>query len=50
MTTKEERITFVAKVSRSGNRRLINIPADVREDVPEKYYKVYLIPIKFKDL
>lgn len=47
----DEKIYFVAKASRSGYRVLINIPAEKRDKIEvDIYYKVYLIPIRFKDL
>lgn len=45
----EKIITFVAKLSKSNSRKLINIPANKLKELDEEaeYYEVHLIPIKF---
>jgi len=52
MEKEEIGIKFVAKISRSGRKRLINIPAEILKDIENEdvYFKVYLIPVDFKDI
>lgn len=52
MTNQYKRIQFIAKVSRSGTKRLLNIPKDLFRDLDKsvEYYKIYMIPIRFNDL
>lgn len=47
---KVEAIKFVAQISRSGRKRLINIPSELHDKLNEGYYKVYLVPVKFDDI
>jgi len=51
MSEKDNSITFVARVSKSGKKRLINIPVELFDEINEsvKYYKVKLIPIELND-
>lgn len=52
MTNEHKPIQFIAKISKSGSKRLINIPSDSLKKLSrdDEYYKVYLIPIRFNDL
>lgn len=52
MTNEYKQIQFIAKISKSGSKRLINIPSDSLKKLnrDDEYYKVYLIPIRFNDL
>lgn len=52
MEEKNKTITFVSKYSKSGRKRLINIPSERFEELGDEdtYYKVYLVPIKFDDI
>lgn len=44
-------IKFVGRVSSSGNRKLINIPKEIKDEIPENidHFKVYLVPIVLDD-
>jgi len=44
-------VKFVAKLSRSGTKLLINIPSEKKREIDDtfEYFKVYLIPVRFDD-
>ncbi len=46
---REKSIHFVSKISKSGRKRLINIPMAKFNEIPKdlEFFKVYIIPIKF---
>lgn len=44
-----KKINFVAKPSKSGAKRLINIPRDKLKDLEDIYYKVVLTPVVFDE-
>jgi len=48
----EKSIKFIAKISKSGRKRLINIPSELLKELDKNtdYYKIYMIPVKFNDL
>lgn len=51
MDEEPKTIKFVGKISKSGKKRLINIPLDIIDDINDSvlFFKVYLVPIKLND-
>jgi len=46
----KEPIAFVGKISKSGRKRLINIPAELFDKIDDSYYKIYMIKVEFQDI